>query len=274
MDTNTATSGTPMTGKAFTATATVLFIIITLCWFLVHPFDPVNFTWQKNIWSSTYVLLSLVGGISGLVASKRWGGGQTVLGRAVLAFSVGLFLQSFGQLCYNYFTLAYHIQAPYPSVGDIGYFGSVIAYIYGGLVLFKGMKFPMSGIHNKLVAVILPFAMLSFSYFVFLNSYQPTGSVLTTFLDFGYPLGQAVYVSVAVLLVFMSQKYLGGVMKQPIMLLFAALIVQYVCDFDFLYQANHGTWYAGGWGDYLYVVSYFLMAMVLINMGEARAKLG
>ena len=111
--------------------------------------------------------------------------------------------------------------------------------------------------------------MLVFSYFFFLRDYQFDWSKpLTIFLDFGYPLGQATYVSLALLVLIVSIRSLGGMMKRPVLLLIFALLVQYLCDFNFLYQANRGSWYAGSWGDYLYAVSYFIMTLAIIYIGS------
>jgi hypothetical protein len=229
----------------------------------------------KHVWSSAYWLIAMIGGIFGITISRYWQGRKSVFGRAILTISIGLFLQVFGQVIYNCYTLFTKVEVPYPSVGDIGYFGSVIAYIYGALLLTKacGLNFTIQSFKNRMLAIVLPLAMLILSYCIFLQGYQNPHSPLTIFLDFGYPLGQAVYVSVTLLVVYLSHNYMDGILKRPIVLLLIALFIQYVCDFDFLYQANHGLWYAGSIGDYLYAVSYFLMTMALINLGYIRLKL-
>ena len=275
MDTNLPVKKISIINNKMFQCVFLLFMVITVWWFFVSPLDPNAAVNEKNIWSSSYEIISLLGGIFGVLIARYWGGYKSVLGRATLAFSVGLFLQTFGQIVYNYYTLVMKIQAPYPSLGDVGYFGSVIAYIYGAILLghATGLKLSLKSIKNQLVGILLPLIMLIFSYAIFLSSYQFTGNFLMTFLDFGYPLGQAFYVSVALLVLYTSRKFLGGIMKKPILLLLIALFVQYVCDFDFLYKANNNTWYAGGPGDYLYVVSYLLMTVALISVGQVQQKL-
>ena len=56
-------------------------------------------------------------------------------------------------------------------------------------------------------------------------------------------------------------------MKKPILFLIFALIFQFISDFTFLYQSNQGSWYVGGLNDYMYLLSYFLMTIALINIG-------
>ncbi len=254
----------------------VLMVVITIWWLFVKPFSPDAIVDAKHFWSSTYMLISIMGGIFGLIISKYWGGYKSIIGKAILCFSVGLFLQSFGQLIYNYHTLVTKIEAPYPSLGDVGYFGSVLSYIYGVLLLGRatGLKVSSKTYSNKILTIVFPLLMLIFSYFFFLKGYQFDWSKpLTVFLDFGYPFGQAIYVSLTLLVLFVSRKFLGGIMRRPILLLLFALVVQYICDFNFLYQANHGSWYAGGWGDYLYAISYFIMTLAIIYIGFAFEKI-
>ncbi len=107
--------------------------------------------------------------------------------------------------------------------------------------------------------------LLVLSYFIFLQGYQfDFSNKIKIFLDFGYPLGQAFYVSIAILILIMSRKFLGGLMKLPIILFLFALIVQYASDFNFLYSANNNTWHVGGIGDFLYMFSYLCMTMSIV----------
>jgi hypothetical protein len=254
----------------------LIFVVITIWWSLIKPFNSQVLVNDKNWWSASYMLISTLGGIFGLIISKYWGGYKSIIGKAIICFSVGLLLQSFGQLVYNYYTLFKNIQIPYPSLGDMGYFGSIVAYIYGVWLLgcAAGLKTSSKTSQNQILIVLFPLIMLIFSYSVFLKNYAFNWShPLTIFLDFGYPLGQALYVSLALLVLFISKKILGGIMKKPVLLILFALIVQYICDFNFLYQANSNSWYAGSLGDYLYAFSYFIMTMAIIYIGYTFYKI-
>lgn len=89
--------------KAMSAAATILFIVISVWWLFIHPLIAEVNVAGKHIWSATYELISLLGGIFGLVISGYWQGRKSIVGRAILVFSIGLFLQSFGQIVYNYY---------------------------------------------------------------------------------------------------------------------------------------------------------------------------
>lgn len=262
-----------------TDVALLLLVIVTIWWIILHPFTPSDVdvvVQQRYIWGSLYQLIALWGAICGIFIAKLWGANRSVIGRAVIAFTIGLLLQNLGQTIYSYYNLVAHIQAPYPSLGDIGYFGSIFAYLYGAFLLAKasGVSVSLKSYHSKLIAILIPLLMLWASYSVFLGNYDFDWSQpLKIFLDFGYPLGQACYVSVAILTLLLSRDILGGMMRGPILAVLIALIVQYLSDFNFLFQANQGVWYVGGYGDELYALSYFLMAIALMYIGHTFTKI-
>lgn len=225
---------------------------------------------QNNQFTLIYPLVSLVGSIAGFVQAKKWGGFKSLLGRSLSLFSLGLFAQFLGQAAYAYYIYIKQIEVPYPSLGDIGFFGSVVFYVIGAyyLALVSGMKSSARSWKGKLISVVLALIMLCLSYTVFLRGYVFDGSFsLKTVLDFGYPLGQAVYVSIALMALLFSKNSLGGSLRKPILFLLCALVIQYLSDFTFLYQVNAGTWYVGGVNDYMYLVSYFFMTLALVNIG-------
>ena len=255
---------------------TVLFIGLTLWWaciFFINNGENIN---ANLLWAAVYQSVAILGGILGIFTSKQWGGLKSVMGRAILMFSLGLLLQSFGQTVFSYYNLIAKIEIPYPAISDFGFFGSIPLYIYGALLLAKasGANFSMRSISKKAISFIFLGLMLAFSYFFFLKGYvMEENSLLKTFLDFGYPFGQAIYVSIALLTYIFSRNYLGGIMKNYFLLIFFALLIQYASDFNFLYQASHLTWLNGGYGDFLYLSAYFLMALSLIKLNEASQKI-
>lgn len=234
-----------------------------------------SFLFSNSFQEKSYVLLSevygivaLVGGLVGLVFSRSLGGFKSYFGKAVIFMSLGLLLQEFGQLAYSYMNSIAHVEVPYPSYPDIGFFGSIPVYILGAYFLAKGLgvwpiikKNPI-----KLVAsIVLSAAIVATSYWLFLKGYQAAGESKTVvFFDFGYPLGQAIYVSIAITILLSVQGLLGGLMKKPVMLLLFAFLVQYAADSNFLYQTIHETWGPAGYGDFIYMLAYFLMGLAVI----------
>ena len=196
------------------------------------------------------------------------GGFRSYFGKAIIFLSIGLLLQEFGQLAYSYLNSIKHVAVPYPSWPDIGFFGSIPAYILGAYFLAKGLN--TGGIIKKapwklVFGILLSAIIIGISYWQFLKGYEANGTPgKVIFFDFGYPLGQAIYVSIAVTILVCVKGLLGGKMKKPVILLLGAFLVQYLAESNFLYQTIHETWGPAGYGDFIYMSSYFLMSLALI----------
>ncbi len=246
------------------------YLLLFVWWLTLHL--PIRASSDAlQLWAASYQVIAFYGAVLGFFISARWGGFKSVMGRGIIAFSLGLLLQCFGQSSYSYYIYYLNQPVPYPSAGDIGFFGSIPCYLYGAWMLVRaaGVRYSLRAYHNKMLAILLPAALLAFSYTIFLKDYTfDSTQPLKTFLDFGYPLGQAIYVSVAILAFILSREILGGVMRGPILTFIFALFIEYVSDFIFLYEANHGLWYAGGSNDLMYATAYLLMAIALIYTGN------
>ncbi len=256
--------------------ASLIFLFFTVWWIFLFYRGGTGASLPNQIFSGAYGLMALFGAFFGLAASMKWGGTKSYFGRAILMFSLGLFAQEFGQIAYSLYTFLFKIVIPYPSIGDIGYFGSIPLYIYGVLLLAKisGVKISLRSFENKLQAVLIPLGILILSYVIFLRGYQfDWSSPLKIFLDFGYPIGQAMYISLALLTFLLSRKTLGGILRPKIVFVLFALLIQYVADYTFLYQASRGTVYPGGVNDYIYLVSYFFMTLALLDLNLVVSKL-
>jgi hypothetical protein len=247
--------------------AIVLFLGFSIGFLYINQFPVESNLSMRQTFGGFYTLMALVGGIIGIATSRKWGGYKSLMGRAILFLSLGLFLQTFGQISNSIYNVFLKVEIPYPSLGDIGFFGSVIAYLYGAFCLLKtsGSKFSFRLVQNKIWAVIIPLVILLSSYYLFLKGYEfDWTNKLKIFLDFGYPFGQATYISIALLAFMTSRKILGGLMRKPILFFLLALAFDYLADFIFLYQVSHGTWVTGGINDYEYFVSYFVMTLAII----------
>ncbi|HBE90796.1 MAG: hypothetical protein A3E37_02815 [Candidatus Andersenbacteria bacterium RIFCSPHIGHO2_12_FULL_46_9] len=252
-----------------------VFIVLSLWWVTIYWRDLTS-GFENNAFTLIYPWISLIGGVVGLLISNKWGGLKSIIGRSLFVLSLGLLAQTFGQAAYAYYIYVLGIEVPYPSMGDVGYFGSVIFYLYGVLLLARVLRvnFSLRSLVGQAQAIIIPLILLGLSYILFLRGYEFDWSQpLKVFLDLGYPFGQAIYVSIATIAFLASRKALGGMMREPMSFLLVALIVQYFSDFIFLYEASNEQWYVGGVNDYMYFVSYCLMAIGLIQLGVTFKKI-
>jgi len=245
-----------------------LFIILSGWWLYLQINKSTDYSIQNQIFSSVYGILALFGGISGFLIAKKWGGFKSVLGKSIAFFSFGLIGQFFGQLAYSFYVYFFKIEIPYPSYGDIGYFSTIIFYIFGLFYLAKasGVIFKLKNLQHKIIAIFIPTVMLIISYWLYLKGYQfDWKNPLKILLDFGYPLGDTVYIAITLLIYFLSKGILGGIMKPKILFLLFALFIQFLADYSFLYITYYGNIYPGGINDFVYLLAYFFMTISLIK---------
>lgn len=243
------------------------FSLITFWWIYLYW----RFGLQSNFlhleFAASYGLICFLGAFRGFFHARTWGGLGSVLGRSLIFLCLGLLFQEFGQLVFSYYNIFLKVDVPYPSLADVGFFGSIPFYAIGIILLAKasGVAFSLGKLLSRLQLVALPTAMLFLAYAFFLRGYQFDASQpLKIFLDFGYPFGQAIYISLTIETYSLSRKFLGGLMRPKILLLLLAFVGQFAADYNFLFQSSRGTWLNGGYGDYLYFVAYFLMTLGLI----------
>lgn len=258
----------------------LMLFVVLIIWriaIVLFPFPEDTFNPWSFAWGASYQIIAIFGAIWGFSSAHLWGGWKSVLGKTIILFAIGLALQSFGQSVYSYYVFTTG-DAIYPSIGDIGFFGSIPFYIYGVYLIGKlsGVSISLKTFNRQAIAVIIPLAMVTGSYFLFLYNYNyDWGHPLTVFLDFGYPIGQAIYIAIAIMVFIFAvyKKSLGGIMRGVIILFLIALVSQYLSDFVFLYSASRGLYIPEGINDCMYLASYFLMALSLIKLSIVFAKI-
>jgi len=253
----------------------VLFLCITLWWLILHIGDAPES--QRFLFGAIYgTVTSAYGAYLGFSAMHVWGGWRSVMGKALLFFSFGLLAQFFGQATFSFYNIVLGVYVPYPSIADIGYFGNIPLNIIGVLYLASasGVRVSLRSVWLQVVSVLVPICMVGLSYYFFLREYDfSQTTLLTALLDFGYPIGQSLFVTLAMLTFMLTRNILGGVMRGRILLILIALVLQYIADTNFLYQTITDTWKNGGYGVYLYFVAYLIMAYALAQIRVMYRKI-
>ncbi|HMQ01858.1 MAG TPA: hypothetical protein PKD79_02185 [Candidatus Doudnabacteria bacterium] len=253
---------------------TAIFVIVVLWWITIFARGLTEGA-ENQYFTTAYSIIALLSGIAGLVYAQKWGGFHSTLGSAIAMFAFGLIAQFLGQIIYSYYIIVREIDVPYPSLGDISFFAAVLFNIYGSYLLAKvcGIRLSLKQFRGRALAIAIPALMLFVSYWLLLRGYEIDPSEYwLLFLDFGYPIGQAIFVSIALLTLFMSKDILGGMMRKSIILLLLALISQFVFDFSFSYQYTYGEVYAGDALDLFHSVSYYLMTIAIFSIGNMFYK--
>lgn len=248
-----------------------LFGLFTFWWVKVDPFNPLSLLAEKETWSQFYWTFAAFGGLFGVFASRELGFTRSIIGRAVLAFSAGLLLQAIGQIIDSYLSAIGNADIFYPSISELGYTGSILVYIYGAYLLarYVGISPSVKNLSKSIIIWLIPLAMFGLSYAVYLHGYDfVNNSPVHVAFDFGYPILQSFYVALAVFVLIHSRNIAGGLLRRPIAFLVAALILQYVADAYFVYDYNQGLWYNANFNDYVYLVSYFILAVAIVYLDD------
>jgi hypothetical protein len=256
--------------------ALVIFIFFTTWWIVLQFMNLPHESDYNQFWGGVYGLVALWGGIWGIIIARKWGGFHSVMGKSILFFALGLLSQEVGQVAYTYYISFLHQPIPYPSVGDYFFWATVPLYIMAVIFLAQaaGVHISLRSVKGKLQAVLIPAIILLLCYAIFLQGYKFDWSIPQKILiDLGVPIGEGIYISLALLTYTLTRGVLGGVMKSKVLFILFALLAEFIADWVFLYQASRETWYTGGINDYMYFVAYFLMAIGLIQFDLIHKKL-
>ncbi len=254
---------------------TIVFTFYALSWIYLNLFVPHDSA-LNDYFTDTYGVVACVGGFLGFTVARLWGALKSIVGRSLSFLSLGLLFQFLGQLSYAIYYYVYNVENPYPSFGEVFYFGSIPIYICGVWLLARalGVGRSLRTSRSKYALFLIPLIMLFISYQLFLKDYEvDSTSPVTTFLDYGYPFGQAIFISLTIVAFIFSKKALGGILRKSVMFVFMALVFQYFADTIFLYETLTDTWRPGGLDDLLFVTSYFSMAFALSTFASSYKKL-
>lgn len=247
----------------FLITLSLLFLVF---WVVVNIFNP-DELWQAYF-SDSYGVIALIGGGLGLMVSRTWGYFKSQIGTSLTLLSLGLLCQFLGQVGYTFLYYAYGLENAYPAFCEIFFVLSVPFYICGSYYIAKasGLHASLEKTVNKLVAICTPIIVLMFSYFFFLRTYDfSSNPLLNTIIEIYYPLGQSLFLSMSLVAFLTTRKYLGGIMRKPVLMILVALVFQYLADSMFIYETTHETWQAGSLSALIFVISYSSMALALVN---------
>jgi hypothetical protein len=260
----------------FIVLSVILLVIYVAWWLALFIFAPEGESIFSDYYVDTYAVIAGLGGFIGLYVSSKWDFLKSYVGKSLFFLSLGLFSQFFGHLYYSALFYLYGIENAYPSFGEFFYLATIPFYVLGVWYMAKasGLTLTLSDYKKKISAALFPIVMIGISYFAFLGSYDATGLPFTyIFLDYVYPLGQALFVSLAILTFYMTKNILGGIMRKKVVFILFALLFQYIADSLFIYETRAEIWYPGGPSDLMFVISYFLMAIGLAGFLNISAEL-
>lgn len=250
------------------------FYLLLLTWWIKIYLTGEKTGFENYLFGSVYPILALAGAVNGILISRIYGGWASVMGRGIIFLSLALLGQVFGQFAWSYYNIVAKIEVPYPSLADIGYF-AVIPFNILAMFSFaraSGANFLSSKTYKRsLLIFTVPAVLLALAYFLFLKDNPiDLSQPIKVFLDLGYPLGEAIYISLAILTYVLSKKLLGGIMRSKILLIIFAFVVQFTTDYFFLYSASRNIYYNAGPVDLMYTTSFLVYSLALLNLKLIR----
>src|SRR3989338_2271680 len=148
------------------------FVFIFVWWAFLFVTGKANAGGEVTLGGALYQfafgLIPLIGGVLGILKSKKWGGLKSYVGRALLFISVGAICWGVGKmfwfLYYNIFT---SVDIPYPSLADVGYSLSFPFLALGLISLSKatGARFTLKHPGGQVLAFCITIIRIIASYY-------------------------------------------------------------------------------------------------------------
>jgi hypothetical protein len=242
-------------------------------WWLILYFGGSVGELQNYLWVILLTCIPIIGGINGLFIARSWGGWNTIFGRGIALLSLGLVGWSLGDIVWSFYNIVLKVEVPYPSFADVGFFSIVPFWFIGMIYIARagGARFQLRDKRGKALVIFIPVVVFIVSYYLFLNGKAISGdSVLATFFNIAYPLGDMLTASAALSAWILMKRFLGGRMRLPIIILICGFLFQYLADLSFSYASTDGTYYNADWIDLFYLTSQFVVSVGVALLSPKR----
>jgi hypothetical protein len=237
-------------------------------WVGLQLFGPKDDSTVNLLYSFGINTLAFIGGVFGVMVSKKWGGLQSILGKGILFMSLGLVSWgAVGGYIWSYYNFVLQQGVPYPSFSDVGFIAAVPLWALGMFYLARatGVKYGLRDVAGKMYLYLFPLVIFAVSYYFLVNvarggSVSDGGGSIKVFFDFAYPIGDVVIITIALLIYGLTMKLLGGLYKWPVRITLLGFVVMFFADMAFSYSTTVETYYNGNYADLLFTVALFLMS--------------
>lgn len=253
------------------------FVLIVINWIGIQ-ISGIKDTPINLLFSFATAVLAFAGGVMGMWVSRNWGWLKSAVGKAVFFLSLGTTVWSLGNFVWSFYNFVLHTEMPYPSLADVGYTLAVPLWVLGVLYLSRatGARFSLRNMKGRAYAIILALiAAFASYYFLYVvareSSIDVEGGLLKVFLDFYYPIGDWVILTMSLLLFGLSVKYLGGKFRVPVFITILGFVLMFAADFSFSYSTTVGTYYNGNFPDLLFAIAVFVISLGVDSLNPKDA---
>lgn len=250
-----------------------------LIWFYIQMFGSVGGNVNK-LFAFLLGVAPFLASFKGYLISRSWGL-NSVIGKAIFALSLGLLLWSIGEFIWAYYFIRNIENVPYPSWADLGYATGVSFWIISAIYMAKLTAVTLL-LKSKPVlryfSFLVVIASLVLSYHLLVNVARDGvlvaegGEHLKAFFDFWYPLTDVFSITTIALVMVVSGKYLGGILKKPIFLVFLGLIGSYLFDLSFSFTTTNETYFNGHPNDLLLLMATGCLSIAVLYFSKPELK--
>jgi hypothetical protein len=236
----------------------------------------------RNYFALSLSVSPFIAGCIGFHVAKLWGGLKSLLGKAISALSTGLVLWALGNFTWAYYNIIEHVEAPYPSLADAGYGLGVLFWILCTIYLGKALGVSLLLKKEpplKWLAVGFAIASVGLSYYLFVSvarggdlGLQGT-DLLKAFFDLYYPLTDVVALLVIASVFIVSARYIGGLLRRPIVTILLGVLCSYIYDLTFSYSTTKETYINGQFSDIFLLAATVALSISLVMFGNRAVQL-
>jgi hypothetical protein len=255
-----------------------LYIIGFISFLMVSTWAAIYFSGSigqssNNAWQAGMAATALIFGLIGMLTAKQWGWFKSNVGRSVFFLALGLIFWGIGQSYWTYYLIADpSAEVPQSYVMDVVLISVIPVWIYGILSLAKatGAKYGFKDAGGSLIAVMMIIFMFMFSYFTLVLVardgvlFSDEQTAWQSIFDLAFPIGDAVLLTLSILIFVFSWNYLGGRFKQPILIILTAFVLLFIADFSFSFTDGNDTYYNGNVVDL-----FFILMVITLGLGIA-----
>ena len=223
-------------------------------------------------------LIPVIGSFIGLSVARSWGGLKSRLGKAITFYSLGVLAWGCGVIGWLiYIYVLGRTEVPYPSPADFVYMLAQVMWYTGSLFIAGviGAQYAIKTRFGWLKATLASLAAVGLSYILLVTvarqgSLETTGLSMQTFFDFYYPIATALSLTLVSVVYLLSHKYLGGIYKKSIIILFVGFIFQFFGDFTYTWTTTIETYHNGHWADMMFTTAMLTLTWGLLLFDTKR----
>lgn len=227
-------------------------------------------------------LIPIIGSTVGFAVARSWGGFKSRLGKAIIFYSLGLLAWGCGVVGWLiYIYILGRTEVPYPSPADFVYMLAQIMWYTGSLLIAGviGAQYAIKSRYGWVKAVLASVLAVGLSYLLLVTvarqgSLESTGLSMQTFFDFYYPIATALSLTLVTVVYLLSRKYLGGLYKKSIIVLFVGFIFQFFGDFTYTWTTTIEVYHNGHWADMLFTTAMLTLTWGLLLFDAKRIDTG